>query len=237
MNRLYEEAKKYPDQAYTFYRREPGDYVLLDGQENPFARVAILRKDYDDAYEVDDIDNVYEQDTCDLLLRFLEEVKQGKSYKPNEEGKIQTSYDGYTLQVRPCQKEEGEIDDPEQWVSTLEAFAYYLPVVKENDKNQSYCLEIKLPGFVVFGKEDDETPCGCGEGAKVVPPPCYVAWKKPLLLLLAAAKLSKPCYRSCDYSGTTKITVRSSTVTATNLGSPCTTDRGQNTWSRSSTFL
>ena len=174
MVQLYQRIQHYPDRAYTFLREESGDYRLLDGQAETFVRVRIS---YNEAYDVDDSHQeiTYDQDRCSLLLRFLEEVKRKQYPEVNEENEIQIDYDGYTLTVRRDGKNDGE-DDLKLWVSTLEAFADYFPVVKANG-DSLYRLEIKLPGFVALSEQDDEAPCGCGEQPKEEPTACYVAWK------------------------------------------------------------
>jgi len=72
----------------------------------------------------------------------------------------------------------------EEWKKKLREFAYYFPVSENTDN--TFCVEIKLPGFNHFGDDiADDEPCGCGKLPVKRHDACYVTWK------------SRCCFTSC----------------------------------------
>jgi hypothetical protein len=115
-------------------------------------------------------------DLSELILSGEFHEKEGAFFLMNERKEI-------------ILKSEKTVRTLEEWKDMLLDFTCYYPIVKSKDEKsgrETYCIEIKLPGFDYCGEEKlAEKPCGCGNRDIESKSDCYIAWK------------GRCCYATC----------------------------------------
>ena len=133
--------------------------LLLDGAGKPFAELSAASR----------------TGSCESLMDVVEQINAAMgSYEQEGEDLYLKDRSGKML-LRSFNKNT----DADAWKSTVEAFAYYHPVVKTQHQKSGesrYAIALKLPGFNSIVAEAEIPFCGCAAAEEEPEAGCYVAW-------------------------------------------------------------
>ncbi len=166
---LYQGARSWFKQRSWLPDTSSGEVTLLNGEGRSFAVLHINEKDQ----------RCLSDQVADLSALVLTGTISG------EEGQFLLRNERNETILHS----EKWVKTKEEWKGMLTDFVCYYPVVKNVDEKtgkESYCIEIKLPGFENCSEEKNtEMPCGCGNKDVEDRSDCYIAWK------------SRCCYNTC----------------------------------------